>query len=97
MQGVDGEFEVFSGTARRSWAGFVKTFVNPDVIAQGLSGFDPDAAAIRAGRIMLEHLQDLAAQRSSLARRAKNDARATSPKHEGNRTRYGRVHRASIA
>jgi len=45
----------------------VMTFVNADVIAQGLSGFDPDAAAIRAGRIMLEQLNELVAQRASFA------------------------------
>jgi predicted ABC-type ATPase len=45
----------------------VMTFVNADVIAQGLSGFDPDAAAIRAGRIMLKQLKDLAAQRANFA------------------------------
>jgi len=43
------------------------TFVNADVIAQGLSGFDPEAAAFRAGRIMLEQLQELAAQRATFA------------------------------
>ena len=32
------------------------TFVNADVIAQGLAGFDPDSAAIEASRIMLERL-----------------------------------------
>jgi len=45
----------------------VITFVNADVIAQGLSGFDPDAAALRAGRIMLEELHELAAQRATFA------------------------------
>jgi predicted ABC-type ATPase len=45
----------------------VFTYVNADVIAQGLSGFDPEAAAIRAGRIMLEQLHDLAAQRVNFA------------------------------
>jgi predicted ABC-type ATPase len=45
----------------------VMTFVNADVIAQGLSGFDPEAAAVRAGRIMLEQLHDLAAQRANFA------------------------------
>ena len=45
----------------------VMTFVNADVIAQGLSGFNPEAAAIRAGRIMLEQLDDLAAQRANFA------------------------------
>ena len=45
----------------------VMTFVNADVIAQGLSGFDPDAAAIRAGQVMLEQLDNLAARRASFA------------------------------
>jgi predicted ABC-type ATPase len=45
----------------------VMTFVNADVIAQGLSGFDPDAAALRAGRIMLEQLTELATQRANFA------------------------------
>lgn len=37
----------------------VGTFVNADVIAQGLAGFDPASAAIQAGRIMLERLDEL--------------------------------------
>src|SRR4051795_9436930 len=45
----------------------VMTFVNADVIAQGLSGFDPDAAALRAGRIMLDQLRELAARRANFA------------------------------
>jgi predicted ABC-type ATPase len=43
------------------------TFVNADVIAQGLSGFDPDSAAVEASRIMLERLHALAAQRADFA------------------------------
>lgn len=45
----------------------VTTFVNADVIAQGLAGFDPDSAAIEASRIMLERLHALAAQRADFA------------------------------
>jgi len=45
----------------------VMTFVNADVIAQGLSGFDPEAAALRAGRLMLEQLHYLVAQRANFA------------------------------
>jgi predicted ABC-type ATPase len=33
------------------------TFVNADVIAQGLAGFAPDSAALEASRIMLERLR----------------------------------------
>src|SRR5262245_50857903 len=43
------------------------TFVNADVIAQGLAGFDPDSAAVEAGRIMLERLHKLAEQRADFA------------------------------
>jgi predicted ABC-type ATPase len=37
----------------------VRTFVNADVIAQGLAGFDPASAAIEAGRIMLRRLDEM--------------------------------------
>ncbi|MCI0464706.1 MAG: zeta toxin family protein [Gemmataceae bacterium] len=43
------------------------TFVNADVIAQGLAGFDPESAAIEASRLMLERLHTLAGQRASFA------------------------------
>jgi predicted ABC-type ATPase len=42
-------------------------FVNADVIARGLSAFDPDRAAIAAGRVMLARLSELAKQRESFA------------------------------
>jgi predicted ABC-type ATPase len=45
----------------------VTTYVNADVIAQGLSGFDPDAAAVEASRIMLERLRELAELRADFA------------------------------
>jgi predicted ABC-type ATPase len=45
----------------------VSEFVNADVIAQGLSAFDPDRVALAAGRIMLRRLQDLAGQGVSFA------------------------------
>lgn len=38
-----------------------RTFINADLIAQGLSPLSPDAAAFRAGRLMLEEIQRLAA------------------------------------
>lgn len=37
-----------------------RTFINADLIAQGLSPLSPDAAAFRAGRLMLEEIQRLA-------------------------------------
>ena len=42
-------------------------FVNADVIAQGLSGFDPERAAIEAGRVMLKRLRELAERRENFA------------------------------
>ncbi len=45
----------------------VDEFVNADVIAQGLSGFNSSAAALTAGRIMLERLKELAMARATFA------------------------------
>ncbi|MDE2420199.1 MAG: zeta toxin family protein [Gammaproteobacteria bacterium] len=42
-------------------------FVNADLIAAGLSPFAPDTAAITAGRLMLQMLDDLTTQRKSFA------------------------------
>ena len=42
-------------------------FVNADLIAVGLSPFDPAAAAIRAGRLMLEEIDRHVAARQSFA------------------------------
>jgi predicted ABC-type ATPase len=45
----------------------VNEFVNADVIARGLSAFDPESAAIAAGRVMLARIRELAEQRVSFA------------------------------
>ncbi len=45
----------------------VSEFVNADVIAEGLSGFDPQASAFSAGRIMLQRMHILAGQRTDFA------------------------------
>ena len=45
----------------------VKEFVNADIIAQGLSSFDPEGAALEADRVMLARLRHLAAERASFA------------------------------
>jgi predicted ABC-type ATPase len=45
----------------------VTEFVNADVIAQGLSAFEPERMALAAGRIMLRRLQELAKHRASFA------------------------------
>jgi predicted ABC-type ATPase len=45
----------------------VTEFVNADVIAQGLSAFNPERAAFHAGRVMLERLHQLAEERENFA------------------------------
>jgi predicted ABC-type ATPase len=42
-------------------------YVNADTIAQGLSAFAPESAALEAGRVMLKRLRDLAARRANFA------------------------------
>ena len=45
----------------------VTEFVNADVIAQGLSAFNPERAAFHAGRVMLERMQQLAREHENFA------------------------------
>jgi predicted ABC-type ATPase len=45
----------------------VEEFVNADTIAQGLSAYRPESAAVAAGRVMLERLRFLAAARRDFA------------------------------
>ena len=45
----------------------VNEFVNADTIAQGLSAYRPDAAAVTAGKVMLERLRALASLRRDFA------------------------------
>jgi predicted ABC-type ATPase len=57
----------------------VHDFVNADVIAQGLSGYAPNAAAFAAGRIMLARLQELAAEQADFAFETTMAARSYAP------------------
>jgi predicted ABC-type ATPase len=45
----------------------VSTYVNADVIAQGLSALEPESVALAAGRIMLARLRELAQARADFA------------------------------
>ena len=45
----------------------LKDYVNADTIAQGLSAYAPENAAIEAGKIMLRRLRELANRRKSFA------------------------------
>ena len=42
-------------------------FVNPDLIAKGLSPFSPERAAVRAGRLVLERIQELSTAKKDFA------------------------------
>lgn len=66
----------------------VSTFVNADVIASGLSAFQPEAVALEAGRIMWTRLNSLAASKESFAFETTLASRTFAPwlrarKHEG--------------
>jgi predicted ABC-type ATPase len=54
-------------------------FVNADTIARGLSAFHSESMAIKAGRIMLEHLHELAKQRADFALETTLASRTFSP------------------
>jgi predicted ABC-type ATPase len=42
-------------------------FINPDLIARGLSPFDPDVALARAGRLVLESIKNASESRADFA------------------------------
>ena len=44
----------------------LRSFVNADAIARGLNGMDPESEAFAAGRVMLDHLDRLAARRADI-------------------------------
>lgn len=54
-------------------------FVNADAIARGLNGFNPEGEAAKAGRIMLEHLHELAADRKDFSFETTLAGRAYAP------------------
>jgi len=42
-------------------------FINPDLIARGLSPFDPDAALAKAGRLVLERIGEMGERKADFA------------------------------
>ena len=69
----------------------VTEFVNADVIAQGLSAFEPDAVAIAAGRVMSARLREWASHRADFAFETtlagRTHARDADPEPASNRVR----------
>ena len=45
----------------------IPTFVNADAIARGLNGLNPEGEAMRAGRLMLQQLNDLVESRADFS------------------------------
>lgn len=54
-------------------------FVNADILARGLSGFNPEGAALQAGRIMLSRLKRLASDGADFAFETTLAARSYAP------------------
>jgi predicted ABC-type ATPase len=57
----------------------IDEFVNADVIARGLSAFNPEGAGLEAGRVVLSRLKELATQRKSIAFEATLASRSFAP------------------
>jgi len=57
----------------------VDEFVNADTIAHGLSAFRPEKAAIKAGRVMLARLHELAVQKMNFAFETTLSSRSFAP------------------
>ena len=70
----------------------VSEFVNADTIAQGLSAFRPEQAAVAAGRIMLDRLHALARGRETFAFETTLANRSFAPWLQALRSEGYRVH-----
>lgn len=67
IAGPNGAGKSTSAPALLNDALHVDNFVNADVIAQGLCAYQPEKAAIQAGRIMLERIHTLAEHGANFA------------------------------
>jgi predicted ABC-type ATPase len=79
LAGINGAGKTTSSRALLADTLDVLTFVNADVIAQGLCGFDPNSAALEASRVMLERLRRLAEKREDFAFETTLAARTYAP------------------
>lgn len=79
VAGPNGAGKSTSGPALVRDALGVTEFVDADLIARGLSAFEPDRAALAAGRVMLARMRDLARQRRSFAFETTLAARSFAP------------------
>lgn len=56
-----------------------RNFINADMIARGLSPFDPDSGLLRAGRVVLERIKEFTKARSDFAFETTLSGRAYGP------------------
>src|SRR5215210_2936509 len=69
-----------------------REFVNADLIAAGLSPFNPDSVAIEAGRLMLERIDTLARSRVDFGFETTLASRSFAPKLQRLREEGYRIH-----
>lgn len=67
IAGSNGSGKTTAAPALLQNAVHIDNFVNADVIAQGLCAFQPEKAAIQAGRVMLNRIHNLADERVNFA------------------------------
>lgn len=79
LAGPNGAGKTTASRALLSQTYQIPTFVNPDIIAQGLSGFAPEAAAFQASAIMLRRLRAMADEGADFAFETTLAARTYAP------------------
>jgi len=82
LAGINGAGKTSSAFPILTGALRIPVFVNADTIARGLNAFNVESEAVKAGRIMLEHLDELAAARRSFAFETTLAARTYAPRLE---------------
>jgi predicted ABC-type ATPase len=79
LAGINGAGKTTASTPLLREALKIPSFMNADTIARGLNAFNVESEALKAGRIMLEHLRALAAARRSFAFETTLSGRAYAP------------------
>ncbi len=80
ISGPNGSGKTTSAPALLQDAININDFVNADTIAQGLSAFQPEKAAIQAGRIMLKRIEELSIAEANFAFETTLASRIFAPK-----------------
>lgn len=70
----------------------ITEFVDADLIARGLSAFDPEGTALEAGKVMLRRVHELAGKRADFAFETTLAARSFAPWLAGLRAEGYKVH-----